>query len=225
MEYYYIDNTEINNNNTCICNDKNNKQSIKPEHKLYPIFSEYCKKFLKIEVTRIDELKSKRKPKGKNEWKHLDFTGYKDLAANFEKNTRDLMTEFSNEKILLYSFEIKDGKINLENLRESFFQTVSNSSWANYSYLVSEGVDEDAADELRLLCASFKIGFIRLNKEDIEKSYTAIPAIKTDIDWNMIDRLSKLENPDFNKYIEHLILTYRHHKDNLIPAPAFYSFE
>ena len=66
----------------------------------------------------------------------------------------------------MYSFEVKDGIIKSHELREYFFQTVSNSSWANYSYLVAEGLGGDLVEkELQLLCASFKIGLINLIKK------------------------------------------------------------
>ena len=62
------------------------------------------------------------------------------------------MYEYAADRASLYSFEVKDGIITAGNLREAFFQTVSNSSWANYSYLVAEKLHDNADEELQLLC-------------------------------------------------------------------------
>jgi len=100
----------------------------------------------------------------------------------------------------LWSFEVKI-KINLSNVRECFFQTVSNSSWANNSYLVAQEIDDKAMDELSILCAGHNIGVILLNKDNPTESQILIPAIeKTQLDWNMIDRISR-ENPDFRDFV------------------------
>ncbi len=47
-----------------------------------------------------------------------------------------------------------------------FFQTVSNSAWANYSYLVAADIDERALNELQILCKAYNIGVIKLNKDN-----------------------------------------------------------
>ena len=103
-------------------------------------------------------------------------------------------------KTSLWSFEVKI-KINLSNVREYFFQTVSNSSWANFSYLVAQTIDEKAMDELRILCSGHNIGLIQLDCENPSESQILIPASeKKELDWDMIDRIAK-ENPDFKEFI------------------------
>ena len=99
----------------------------------------------------------------------------------------------------MYSFEVKKGRITTSDLREYFFQTVSNSSWANYSYLVAEEIEDKAKEELQLLCASFNIGFIQLNSENPSESEIVIQAPKTNLDWDMMDRISV--NPDFKQFL------------------------
>jgi hypothetical protein len=49
--------------------------------------------------------------------------------------------------------------LSISNVREAFFQTVSNSSWANYAYLVASSLDAKAKDELELLSEAHGIGF------------------------------------------------------------------
>lgn len=178
------------------------------EHELYPKLKEYCKS-IGISTLRINEKKSnKTGGENYNIWLHADVVGFKDISDNYNQATKECLIEYSCERSFLYSFEVKEGIIKNCDLRKYFFQTVSNSSWANYSYLVAEGIEEKAKEELQLLCASFNIGFIQLNKEEPEESDIVIQAPKTDIDWNMINRISN-ENSDFRKYLNNIQQIYK----------------
>ena len=91
--------------------------------------------------------------------------------------------------------------INRSNVRESFFQAVSNSSWANFGYLVASNIATDTRKELRMLSALHGIGFIRLDSENPSESEIMIPATeRREIDWDSVDRLTK-ENKDFYEYV------------------------
>ncbi len=70
--------------------------------------------------------------KNHNEWLHADVVGYRDLTVNFNNKAKECLIAYAAERSNLYSFEVKDGRIEIGNLRKTFFQTVSNSSWANY---------------------------------------------------------------------------------------------
>lgn len=179
------------------------------EKELYPKLAQFCKS-IEIKTLRIDEKKtSKVNGSNYNKWLHADVVGFKDLSSNYNKVTKECFINNSNEKSALYSFEVKDGIIRRSQLREYFFQTVSNSSWANYSYIVSEGIEEDAKEELQLLCASFNIGYIQLNREEPLESDIIIQAQKTDLDWDMIDRISV--NPDFSQFLYNISKEYGNH--------------
>jgi hypothetical protein len=67
----------------------------------------------------------------------------------------------------VFSFELKKS-LSFGNLREAFFQAVSNSSWANEGYLVAAEIsqDEDFLSELRRLSSSFGIGVVQLADSD-----------------------------------------------------------
>ncbi len=97
--------------------------------------------------------------------------------------------------------------INRSNARECFFQTVPNSSWANFSYLVTaEIVGADTLKELRILSSLHGIGFIKLDYANPSESQILIPAReRTEVDWDNINRLAE-ENRDFMDYIK----TIRH---------------
>lgn len=198
--------------------DSLERKNNQPEKELYPILAQFCKS-IHIETLRIDE-KASKKDKGKNynKWLHADVVGFKDLISDFNKQTKECLIEYADERSYLYSFEVKDGTIETWNLREYFFQTVSNSSWANYSYLVAEDVNDEAMDELQLLCSSFNIGYIQLNREEPKESQIVIKAPKTLLDWNMINRIAN-ENKDFQKYLDNITLVYQGHSNDKTQKP------
>ena len=201
------------------CDDKTKKNN-QPEKELYPILAQFCDS-IKIKTLRIDEKESKKdKGKNYNKWLHADVVGFKDLISDFNKQTKECLIEYADERSYLYSFEVKDGTIETWNLREYFFQTVSNSSWANYSYLVAEDINDRAMDELQLLCSSFNIGYIQLNREEPQESQIVIKAPKTALDWNMINRIAN-ENKDFQKYLDNITLVYQGHSNEKTQKPTW----
>ncbi len=103
----------------------------------------------------------------------------------------------------LFSFEIKI-EIDYSNLREYFFQAVSNSSWANEGYLVALRYSDEPSliDEMRRLNNSFGIGFIKLNAENIEQSEILFTSrLHSNVDWETINRLVE-ENKDFAEFVK-----------------------
>ncbi len=101
----------------------------------------------------------------------------------------------------MLSFELKR-ELSFGNLRESFFQTVSNSSWANESYLVAAEIseEEEFRSELSRLSTSFGIGVIKLNFDDPHSSDIIFPAkYREALDWETINKLTM--NSDFKEFI------------------------
>lgn len=81
--------------------------------------------------------------------------------------------------------------------RGAFFQTVSNSSWANYGYLVAAQVDEKVMDELRMLHGLHGIGLTQMNADDPLETQVLIPArMRERVNWGTFNRLT-VENADF----------------------------
>ena len=149
---------------------------------------------------------SVKKQKGYNKWLHPDIVGVYFPFTDYTKETQLLQEAFKVNPFKLFSFEMKI-KITLSNLREYYFQAVSNSSWANEGYLVAIDIeeDEDLMNELRRLNNSFGIGVIKLNKDEVEASEIILPSReKVNLDWDTIDRLSE-ENKDFNDFLNDLM--------------------
>lgn len=122
-KYYYA-----NNEKSIECYESFVRKNNQPEKELYPILAQFCDS-INIKTLRIDEKESKKdKGKNYNKWLHADVVGFKDLISDFNKQTKECLIEYADEGSYLYSFEVKDGTIETWNLREYFFQTVSNSS-------------------------------------------------------------------------------------------------
>jgi hypothetical protein len=106
----------------------------------------------------------------------------------------------SVDTIKLSSYEIKKEINSDSELKKYFFQAVSNSSWANYSYLVAFEISGDLYHEMERLNQSFGIGIIELKANPFETK-VHFPAKYKDFDFKTIDKLCNI-NPDFEKFIE-----------------------
>lgn len=150
----------------------------------------------------ISHEKSKKKKKGETEWLHPDLVGVYFPFSDYHKQTIDLVQQFNETIIRLFSFEMKI-KLSFSNLREYYFQAVSNSSWANEGYLVAVDIDDsnELLEELLRLNNAFGIGIIKLNLENIEQSEIIVAAkAKETIDWDTVEKLADT-NPDFMEFI------------------------
>lgn len=173
------------------------------EHALYPKLSDFLWSELNIYSKRIDEKRSRNtRGPGGNKWLYPDLVGMENLSGEWHQEIKDCVKQYADKKTKLWSFEVKI-LINRSNVREVFFQTVSNSSWANFGYLVSSEIEgAETLKELRMLASLHGIGLIKLDAENPSESQIMIPAKeRTDVDWNNANRLAE-ENADFLEYIK-----------------------
>lgn len=174
------------------------------ERDLHPLLAKYVytNQHFKCYVKTIFHEKSIKRAKGANEWLHPDLVGVYFPFGDYSKETTDLQKALNVDSIKLFSFEMKK-ELNYSNLRECFFQAVSNSSWANEGYLVSLRINEDPSfrNEIQRLSNSFGIGIIKLNPVNIEESEIICNARPREIiDWDTLDRLAE-DSPDFKAFI------------------------
>lgn len=176
------------------------------EHDLYPLLSSYLHTEFGLFPMRIDEKRaSNRRGTNGNRWLFPDLVAMEDLSREWHTDIRECVREYGDPRSRLWSFEVKL-KLNRSNVREAWFQTVSNSSWSNYGYLVAAEVeDADTMKELRLLAAAHGIGLIVVDTEDpTESSEVRIPAHeRADVDWDSCNRLAE-ENSDFRDFIRQI---------------------
>lgn len=176
---------------------------VRGEHALYPLLSQYLWQEFGVHSKRIDEKRAsnRRGPNG-NRWLYPDVVGMEDLSAEWHPEVRACVNQYADKRTKLWSFEVKL-LINRSNARECFFQAVSNSSWANFGYLVAAEIEgPDTLRELRMLFAAHGIGLIELDIDTPAESQVLIPARERDaIDWDMANRLAT-ENKDFLEYVK-----------------------
>ena len=176
------------------------------EHSLYPILIDYLSQEEGLLCRRIDEKRSSNnKGLGGNHWLYPDIVALEPLDKEWDDVVQNCVRHSEGRLTRLWSFEVKK-QLNRSNVRECFFQAVSNSSWVHFGYLVATEINEDkqrsVERELQMLCALHGIGVLLLDPHDFSNSQTLIPAREsTSVDWQSVNRLVE-ENRDFKDFIE-----------------------
>lgn len=171
------------------------------EKDLHQFLAHFGFYYLRAHLKTIRSTKSTRKQFG--EWVHPDVVGCYFPFGDWTSEVVDVSSLFGATAFKLFSFEIKR-ELTLSNLREAFFQTVSNSSWANESYLVAAEIDREPElrSELERLSAAFGIGVIRLDIGDPESSEVFLPCrARESVDWETANKLAGL-NSDFRDFLK-----------------------
>ncbi|GAA8282380.1 hypothetical protein KVJ89_00470 [Helicobacter pylori] len=131
--------------------------------------------------------------------KHFPYNGYKEETLKF-------LHHIGQKRHKLFSFELKKD-LSLSALKKSYFQAVSNSTWANEGYLVVFGIEgknkDKVLDELKRLNQSFGIGVIKLESE-ISNSKILLPAKEKEIDVLTLNMLIEQSPKDFKPFMERI---------------------
>ncbi|ELJ8795501.1 HrgA protein [Vibrio sp. Vb2133] len=172
------------------------------EQDLYPMLIEYLSKNLGLYCQRIDERKSKNShSNGGNHWLRPAVVALEPLDQGGDEVVRSCVRSGNHNSVRLWSFEVKK-HLTKDNVRKYFFQAVSNSSWANFGYLVATGLNSDVEGELQMLSSLHGIGVLILDTESLFDSQILIPAQeRVNVDWQSANRIVS-ENSDFHHYIE-----------------------
>jgi hypothetical protein len=188
--------TNITNN---ITTNLSSKKDFK-ERDLHRLFSTYLKSINIYSKTIYHEKSTKDDETQK--WTHPDIIGVQliNLRNNCSRNFLKAINK--KETFKLMSYELKKEIRNDYELKEAYFQAVSNSSWANYGYLVSFEIDNSLYDEIKRLNESFGIGVIELYSNPYQ-SKILFQSKYRELDINTIDKLCK-NNPDFNIFLEQM---------------------
>ncbi len=133
-------------------------------------------------------------------WTHPDMVGIKFLNLQTKASQNFLKSINRVDTFKLNSYEIKKEINSDSELKKAFFQAVSNSSWANFGYLVAFEFSDSLTEEMERLNQSFGIGIIELNANPYQ-SKILFPAQYRDLDFKTIDKLCKI-NKEFEKFIE-----------------------
>jgi hypothetical protein len=203
--FYYLTKYEQNINFDAFSTDisitqKSTQKSDFKERDLHKLFTTYLKS-ININSKTIFHEKS-NKDDETQKWTHPDIIGVQliNLQNNSSKNFLKAINK--KETFKLMSYELKKEITNDYELKKAYFQAVSNSSWANYGYLVSFDIDNSLFDEIKRLNESFGIGVIELYPNPYQ-SKILFQAQYKELDIKTIDKLCK-NNGDFNIFIEQM---------------------
>ena len=202
FEYYLskyedeIDLVEVVEN---ISKEKITKSKIYQERDLHKLLSSYLNSKNTYSKTIFHE-KSANSKDNHQKWIHPDMIGIKFLNLKNKKSNALLKVVNKSDAFELISYEIKR-EINSDyDLKKCYFQAVSNSSWANYGYLVAFEIGSNLKEEMERLNQSFGIGVIELKANPYE-SEILFPSKYKELDFKTIDKLCVI-NKDFERFIE-----------------------
>lgn len=169
------------------------------ERDLHILLSSYLNSLGIFSKTIFHE-KSLNSKDANQKWVHPDLVGIS-LTSLKTSAAKALMKSINQlESIRIYSYELKK-EINTDyDLKHAFFQTVSNSRWANFGYLVTLEISDNLIDELERLSESFGIGVILLSSYPYESRVLFQSQFK-ELDFKTIDKLCLL-NKEFKRFIE-----------------------
>lgn len=182
---------------------KNSKFKERDLHHLLVKYLRESEEFQLYSKTIFHE-KSKKSSSGQDRWNYPDIVGIRfPFSDNYNEQTLALLDAIGQSNYKIYSFELKIA-LNFSNLKECYFQAVSNSSWANEGYLVVfEEIDNEVLIELKRLNASFGIGVIQLDRE-VAESKILLPSQVRELDANTLDMLVE-KNSDFKVFVDSIV--------------------
>ena len=171
------------------------------ERDLHKLLSSYLKN-TKVYSKTIFHEQSKYGSDNNQIWTHPDMVGIKFLKLQNKISQNFLKSINSIDTFKISSYEIKKEINSDSELKKAYFQAVSNSSWANYGYLVAFEISDSLSDEMERLNQSFGIGVIELNSNPYQ-SKILYPSRYRELDFKTIDKLCKI-NVEFEQFIEQI---------------------
>ena len=180
------------------------------ERDLHPLLVAFVRsdEHFKAYAKTIRHERSLKTRKNAEMWMHPDIVAVHYAFEDFKKDVVELASTIGQSPITLFSFELKKS-ISPDTVRECFFQAVSNSSWANEGYLVAPEISDEALGLLGKLNASFGIGVIRLDLQEVSQSEILIPSrCRETLDLGMMDELVGI-NPDFQGFMRSINKTLK----------------
>lgn len=179
------------------------------ERVLHPLLVKFLDKDpnFKLLCKTICHEPCKKGEAGEYRWNYPDIVGvyfpYNKYPPfdKYDGETLKFLHHTGQKRHKLFSFELKK-ELSFSNLKASYFQAVSNSSWANEGYLVVfEKIGDKVLGELRRLNQSFGIGVIKLESE-ISNSEILLPAKEREIDIPTLNMLIEQSPKDFKPFME-----------------------
>jgi hypothetical protein len=178
---------------------KSGKEKNYEERDLHKLLSSYLKNTAIYSKTIFHEQSTFGKDSNQI-WTHPDMVGIRFLNLKSKASQSFIKSINRVDTFKLSSYELKKEINSDSELKKAFFQAVSNSSWANYGYLVAFEFSDSLTEEMERLNQSFGIGIIELNANPYRSKVLFQPQYR-DLDFSTIDKLCKI-NKEFEHFIE-----------------------
>lgn len=190
----------------------NASKDIYKERDLHRLLSNYLSSQRNILSKTIFHETSKKSDQNQK-WIHPDMVGVS--FSEFQDKATVVLMKAADIKqyVDLYSFELKCSIQNDHELKEAFFQALSNSSWANYGYLVAFEIKDDLLEEMERLNRAFGIGIISLSPYSTD-TRILFASRKNEVDYFTIDKLCRI-NEDFKRFMERTARVLNAHPEML----------
>ncbi|MCQ2921733.1 hypothetical protein JT092_03985 [Helicobacter pylori] len=197
-------NAEDDEQSECSGTAKKQKNSFH-ERDLHPLLVKFLSEDpnFRLLCKTIRHEECKKGEAGECKWNYPDIVGVYFPYNKYKEETLKFLHHTGQEKHKLFSFELKK-ELSFSNLKESYFQAVSNSTWANEGYLVVfEEIVDKVLGELRRLNQSFDIGVIKLESE-ISNSKILLLAKEREIDIPTLNMLIEQSPKDFKPFMANI---------------------
>ena len=167
------------------------------ERSLHKLFCSYLRT-RSIYAKTIFHEKSSSRVDSAQKWVHPDIVGVEFEEFKNDATLSLLKATEPKETVHLYSYELKRKIDSDYQLKQYYFQALSNSNWANFGYLVAFEISDGLDEEMERLNNAYGIGIIQMQDGNWTILY---PAREKALDYNTIEKLNNL-NRDFCTFID-----------------------
>ena len=167
------------------------------ERSLHKLFCSYLR-IRGIYAKTIFHEKSSSRVDSAQKWVHPDIVGVEFEEFKNDATLSLLKATEPKETVHLYSYELKRKIDSDYQLKQYYFQALSNSNWANFGYLVAFEISDGLDEEMERLNNAYGIGIIQMQDGNWTILY---PAREKALDYNTIEKLNNL-NRDFCTFID-----------------------
>jgi len=169
------------------------------ERSLHRLLATYLES-QKIYAKTVFHEKSSNKKDEHQIWIHPDMVGVSFMSLKSASSKAFLKAVDRRDAFSIKSYELKR-EINSDyELKKCYFQAVSNSSWANYGYLVALQIDSNLEEEIKRLSQAFGIGVIKLHPNPYQTQIIASAKYR-ELDILTLDKLCNI-NDDYKSFID-----------------------
>ena len=167
------------------------------ERSLHKLFCSYLRT-RSIYAKTIFHEKSSSRVDSAQKWVHPDIVGVQFEEFKNDATLSLLKATEPKETVHLYSYELKRKIDSDYQLKQYYFQALSNSNWANFGYLVAFEINDGLDEEMERLNNAYGIGIIQMQDGNWSILY---PAREKTLDYDTIEKLNNL-NRDFCTFID-----------------------